>query len=169
MGHAVSKSNKDYINNNWDDLKCSPIGPFLQMIGVAPGNSSDTSSTCKSAEFSSQFNSSMTEHVNMTGKLTSGLNVISATMDKFRTVIASMEQRAFKDLSQVATQIFTIYVKIGNIFYVLIKNLINIMGIFKQTVNVGAAISKLLIAFMNLLRVPVNGVINFVQFFTRGI
>ena len=168
MGGAISKSNKNYINENWDQLKCSPIGPFLQMLGIAPGSASETSNLCKSSAFSSQFNSSMTEHVNMTGKLTSGLDVVNSTMDKFRNVIASMEQRAFEDLSNIATQIFTIYVKIGNIFYVMIKNLVNIMGIFKQTVNVAASISKLLIAFMNLLRVPVNGVINFVQFFTRG-
>lgn len=169
MGSAVSKNNKDYINNNWDDIKCSPMAPFLQMIGIAPGNSNETVNTCKASEFSSQFNSSMTEHINMTGKLTSGLNSVSTTMDKFRMVIASMEQRAFDDLSQIATQIFAIYVKIGNLFYILIKNLMNIMNIFKSTVGVAASISNLLIAFIDLLRVPVNSTIDFVQFFTRGI
>jgi hypothetical protein len=49
----------------------------------------------------------------------------------------------------------------------MIKHLINIMNIFKAAVNFGASVSKLLIAFMNLLRVPVNGVINFVRLFTR--
>lgn len=167
MGAAISKSNKDYINNNWDQIKCSPLGPILQMIGIAPGNASETASLCKSAEFSSQFNSSMSEHVNMTGKLTEGLSSISSTMDNFRKVIASMEQSAFNDMSQIATQIFAIYVKIGNIFYVLVKNLINIMNIFKASVNFGASIAKLLLAFMDLLRVPVNGVINLSQAFTR--
>ena len=126
MGSAISKSNKDYINDNWDQLKCSPIGPFLQMLGIAPGNATETSNLCKSSAFSAQFNSSMTEHVNMTGKLTEGLSSISSTMDNFRKVIASMEQSAFNDLSQIATQIFKIYVKLGNIFYVMVKNLINI-------------------------------------------
>jgi phage-related minor tail protein len=169
MGSAISKSNKDYINDNWEEIKCSPLGPFLQMIGIAPGNASDTSSLCKSAEFSSQFNSGMTEHINMTNKLTDGLNSVSTTMNKFRVVLASMEQRAFDDMSNIATQIFNIYVKIGNIFYVMVKNLINIMSIFKATVNLGASITKLLIAFINLLRVPVNSVIGMVDFFTRGI
>ena len=167
MGQAVSKSNKDYINDNWAKLKCSPIGPFLQMLGIAPGNVNDTSNLCKSSAFSSQFNSSMTEHTNMTGKLTSGMGVLSSTMDKFRNVIASMEQRAFQDLANIATKIFTIYVKIGNIFYVMIKNLINIMNIFRKTVDFGASIAKLLIAFINLLRVPVNGMISFIKFFRR--
>jgi hypothetical protein len=167
MGAAISKSNKEYINNNWDQLKCSPIGPFLQMLGIAPGNSTETSNLCKSSAFSSQFNSSMTEHVNMSGKLTSGLNVVSETMNNFRKVIASMEQRAFNDISMIATQIFTIYVKIGNIFYTMVKNLINIMNIFKATVNFGSSIAKLLISFMNLLRYPVNGVINLAQAFMR--
>jgi phage-related minor tail protein len=138
------------------------------MIGIAPGSASETSSLCKSAEFSSQFNSGMTEHINMTDKLSGGLNVVNSTMNKFRTVIASIEQRAFEDISNIATQIFTIYVKIGNIFYVIIKNLINIMNIFKATVNLGASISKLLIAFINLLRVPVNALIGLISFFTRG-
>jgi hypothetical protein len=106
MGSAVSTSNKNYINENWDQLKCSPLGPFLQMIGIAPGNASHTSSLCKSAEFSSQFNSGMTEHINTTNKLSGGLNVISSTINKFRSVIASMEQRAFEDISNIATQIF---------------------------------------------------------------
>jgi hypothetical protein len=169
MGSTVSKSNKDFINNNWDQLKCSPLGPFLQMLGVAPGDANSTSNMCKSAEFSSQFNSSMTEHINISSQLTGHLNIVQETMNKFRAVVASMEQRAFQDLSAVATQIFTIYVKIGNIMYVMIKNLINIMNIFNQSVNFAAAIAKLLIAFMNLLRVPINGVINFVDFFKRGI
>ena len=43
MGSAISQSNKDYINKNWDELKCSPIGPLLQMIGIAPGDVNDTS------------------------------------------------------------------------------------------------------------------------------
>ena len=167
MGVAISKSNTDYINNNWEEIKCSPLGPFLQMIGVAPGNSSETSSLCKSAEFSSQFNSSMSEHINVTNKLSGGLDVVSSTMNKFRAVIASMEQRAFEDISNIATQIFTIYVKIGNIFYVIVKHLINIMNIFKATVNLGASVSKLLIAFINLLRVPVNGLISFMNAFKR--
>lgn len=167
MGVAISKSNTDYINNNWEEIKCSPLGPFLQMIGVAPGNSSETSSLCKSSEFSSQFNSSMSEHINVTNKLSGGLDVVSSTMNKFRAVIASMEQRAFEDISNIATQIFTIYVKIGNIFYVIVKHLINIMNIFKATVNLGASVSKLLIAFINLLRVPVNGLISFMNAFKR--
>jgi hypothetical protein len=169
MGHTVSKSNKDYVNNNWDELKCSPLGPFLQMIGIAPGDASSTSTQCKSSEFSSQFNSSMTEHINMTNKLTSNMNMISTTINSFRKVIASMEQRAFQDLSNIATQIFNIYVKIGNLMYVIIKNLINIMNIFKQTVNFGSAIAKLLIAFIDLVRVPVNGILDLINFFTRGI
>ena len=167
MGSAISKSNKDYINDNWDQLKCSPIGPFLQMLGIAPGNANETSNLCKSSAFSSQFNSSMTEHVNMTGKLTDGLSSISSTMDNFRKVIASMEQSAFNDLSQIATQIFKIYVKLGNIFYVMVKNLINIMNIFKASVNFGASITKLLLAFMNLVRVPINGFISLSHAFSR--
>jgi hypothetical protein len=169
MGAIVSKKNKDFINNNWDKLKCSPIGPFLQMIGVGPGDPNSTSSQCKASEFSSQFNSSMSEHINVTNKLSNNLNVVQNTMNKFRTVIASMEQRAFEDISMIATQIFNIYVKIGNMMYVIIKNLMNIMSIFKATINLGSAITKLLIAFIDLVRVPVNGIIDLIDFFTRGI
>ena len=167
MGSVVSKSNKDYINNNWNEIKCSPLGPFLQMVGIAPGNSNETASLCKSAEFSSQFNSGMSGHINTTDKLSGGLNIVNSTMNKFRTVIASIEQRAFEDISKIATQIFTMYVKIGNIFFVILKNLINIMNIFKAAVNLSASISKLLIAFMNLLRKPVNGVISLAKIFKR--
>jgi hypothetical protein len=168
MGSAVSKSNKDFINNNWDQLKCSPIGPFLQMTGIAPGDANSTSNMCKSAEFSSQFNSSMTEHINISSQLTGHLSIIQKTLNKFRGVIASMEQQAFEDLSVIATHIFTIYVKIGNIMYVIIKNLISIMGVFNQSVNFAASVAKLLITFINLLSIPVNGVIDFVDFFKRG-
>lgn len=167
MKQLVFPSTQDLVDKEWDKLKCSPIGPFLQMLGIAPGDVNETSNLCKSSAFSSQFNSSMSEHVNMTGKLTNSMGSLSSTMDKFRNVIASMEQRAFQDLANIATQIFTIYVKIGNIFYVMIKNLINIMNIFKKTVDFGASIAKLLIAFINLLRVPVNGMISFVKFFKR--
>jgi hypothetical protein len=167
MGAVVSKSNKDFINENWDQLKCSPLGPFLQIIGVAPGDPNSTSTQCKSAEFSSQFNISMIEHLNITSQLTSNLNIVQDTMNKFRTVIASMEQRAFNDVSMIATQIFNIYVKIGNMMYVIIKNLINIMNIFKATVNFGAAISKLLIAFIDLVRQPVNAILGLINLFTR--
>jgi len=152
----VFSSNRDLIDKEWDKLKCSPLGPFLQMLGIAPGDVNDTSDLCKSSAFSSQFNSSMIEHINMTGKLTSGMGILSSTIDKFRSIIASMEQRAFEDLSNVASQLFTIYVKIGNIFYVMIKNLINIMNIFKNTVDVTASIMKLLVAFVNLVKPIIN-------------
>lgn len=167
MGAAVSKTNSDYINQNWNKLKCSPIGPFLQMLGIAPGSSSSTANLCKSSEFSSQFNSSMSDHLNISKKLTSGMGAITSKINGFRKVIASMEQKAFQDLSNVATKIFTIYVKIGNIFYVLIKNLVNIMNIFKKTVGIGASISRLLISFINLLEVPVNFAINITKLFAR--
>ena len=169
MGAAVSKNNKNHVNNNWDKLKCSPIGPFLQMLGIAPGNPNSTANLCKSSAFSSQFNSSMTSQKNATNKLSGGLNAINGTLDSFRKVIATIQQQALKNVSMIATQIFNIYVKIGNLFYVIIKNLINIMNIFRSTVNLGASITKLLLAFMNLLRVPVNGLISFVEFFQRGI
>lgn len=167
MGSAVSKSNQDYINNNWNELKCSPIGPFLQMLGIAPGNSSETANQCKSSAFSSQFNSSMTDHVNMTSKLSSGMGAITGTINSIRKKIASIEQSAFNDLSKIASEIFRIYMKIGNIFYVIMKNLINIANIFKQTVNLGASIAKLLIGFIDLLEIPVNGVISVVSALTR--
>ena len=163
----MSKSNSDYINKNWNKLRCSPIGPFLQMIGIAPGSSGSTSSSCASSAFSSQFNSSMTDHLNMSKKLTGGMDIINSKINGFRKVIASMEQRAFEDLAQVASKIFTIYVKIGNIFYVLIKNLINIMNIFKKTIKFGASIAKLLISFMNLLETPVNFAIHITKLFAR--
>ena len=38
MGNVISTKNKEYINSNWGDLKCSPIGPFLQSAGLAPGD-----------------------------------------------------------------------------------------------------------------------------------
>jgi phage-related minor tail protein len=167
MGHAVSKNNKSHVNKNWSKLKCSPIGPFLQMLGIGPGNANDTATKCKSSAFSSQFGSSMKDHANVSKKLTGSLGGIQNMMKKFRTIIASIQQKAFEDLSKIATQIFTIYVKIGNIFYVIIKNLINIMGIFKATVNLGASITKLVIAFINLIRVPINGLLDFMDFFGR--
>jgi len=167
MGQAVSKGNKDSVNKNWDKLKCSPIGPFLQMLGIAPGNATGTANKCKASAFSSQFNSSMFQHINITNKLKDGMGSINGTMNKFRGVIASMEQRAFQELSKIAKLIFTIYVKIGNIFYVIIKHLTNIMKIFKSTLNFGASIAKLLIAFIDLLRAPVNGLISFVRAFKR--
>jgi hypothetical protein len=167
MGALVSKNNKDFINENWDQLKCSPIGPLLQVIGIGPGDVNTTSSQCKASEFSSQFNVSMLEHLNITNQLTGSLNIVQDTMNKFRKVIASMEQRAFNDLSMIATQIFNIYVKIGNIMYVIIKNLINIMNIFKSTVNFGTAITELLISFINLVRVPVNGILGLISVFRR--
>ena len=70
---VVSTSNKNHIQDNWGKLKCSPIGPYLQMLGLAPGDANDTSNQCKSSEFSSQFNSSMTEHINISSQLTPNL------------------------------------------------------------------------------------------------
>lgn len=168
MGATVSKNNKDYINQNWDKLRCSPIGPFLQMTGIAPGNANSTSSSCKSAEFSSQFNTSMSEHVNATNKLSGGMNIINNTLQNIRGVLYNIKKEALKDLSTVFQQIFNIYIKIGNIFHVMIKHLVSILQIFKGTVNVGAAITSLLIDFINLIRDPINGLDDLISFFTRG-
>lgn len=165
MGNIVSKKNKDYINSNWNDLKCSPIGPFLQLIGAAPGDPKDTANQCQSNSFSSQFNSSMTDQFKATSKLNSGIGQINGTLNKFRGIIATIQQQLFKDLSRIADIIFSIYTKIGNIIMVLNKNLINIMFLFKHTVNTAVAATILLISFINLLRVPINGLIDFVNAF----
>lgn len=163
MGGVVSKNNKDYINSNWNDLKCSPIGPFLQLIGAAPGDAKDTANQCQSNSFSSQFNSSMTDQFKATDKLNSGIGQINGTINKFRGIIATIQQQLFKDLSRIADIIFSIYIKIGNIIMVLNKNLVNIVYVFKHTVNTAAASMILLISFMNLLRIPINGLISFVN------
>ena len=57
MGNIVSKKNKEYINSNWGELKCSPVGPLLQSIGLAPGDPTSTANKCQSSSFSNQFNS----------------------------------------------------------------------------------------------------------------
>lgn len=165
MGNIVSKNNKDYINSNWNDLKCSPVGPLLQATGIAPGNASETANQCQSNSFSSQFNSSMTDQFKATDKLNSGLGKINGTMNKFRGMMATIQQQIFKDLSRVADMIFGIYVKIGNIIMVINKNLVNILMVFKNVINTADALAILLIAFLNLIRVPVNGLIKFIKAF----
>lgn len=161
MGSAVSKSNTHYINNNWNKLKCSPIGPLLQLLKIAPGNAKETAEECRSNSFSSQFNSSMSDNLKTQNKLSGGLNIVHGTLDKFRKVIATMQQEAFKDLSRVATLIFSIYVKIGNILYVITQQLVNLLNLFKASLDTSAAIAKLLVAFMNLIRIPINVIYDF--------
>ena len=161
MGNVISNKNKEYINSNWGDLKCSPIGPFLQSAGLAPGDPNETASKCQSDSFSGQFNSSMTDQFKATNKLNSGLGQVTGTIDRIRGMMATIQQQIFKDLSRVADMIFSIYIKIGNIIMVINKNLVNIMFVFKHLVNTGNAVVILLIAFLNLIRVPVNGLIKF--------
>ena len=156
MGSVVSKSNKDYINNNWNKLKCTPIGPLLQLIKAAPGNMKQTSEECSSNSFSSQFNSSMTDTFNIQNKLNSQMGFIHGILEKFKTIIATIEQQAFKDLSRIATLIFSIYIKIGNIMFIITQQLSNILSIFKSAVDTISAIGKLLFAFINLIRIPFN-------------
>jgi phage-related minor tail protein len=156
MGAIISSTNRDYINQNWDKLKCSPIAPFLQMVGVAPGDANETSNSCKSAEFNAMFNSGMLDHIKNTNLLTESFGKISNELNSFRAVIANIQQQAFKDLSVVASKLFEIYVKIGNIFMVLIKHIRNILQILKHTVNTGANLMRMVIALINLIRVPVN-------------
>ena len=167
MGAAVSKKNTQYINENWDKLKCSPIGIYLQMAGIAPGNPNDTATQCRSNEFSAQFNGSMSEHLNVTNKLTNNLGMVTTEITSIRMVLANIQQQAFNDLSIVATQIINIYIKIGSLFMLMMRQFSNILGIFKETINVGASSVKLLIEFIDLLRVPINGMISFIGMFKR--
>jgi hypothetical protein len=167
MGSAVSTSNKDYINGNWDKIKCSPIAPYLQMMGIAPGNASDTATECKSSDFSSQFNSSMSEHLNVSNQLAGGMSIITNQMNSVRTVLANIQQEAFNDLSMVATKIFGLYKKIGQLMSLIIQHLTNILKIFKQVINIGAYSSRLLISLINLLTYPINGINDLVTMFSR--
>jgi hypothetical protein len=156
MGATVSTSNKDYINENWDKIKCSPIGPYLQMLGIAPGNANDTSIECKSNDFSSQFNSSMTEHLNVSNKLAGGMSIINNQVDSIRKVLANIQQEALKDLSMVATKIFAIYVKIGNLMIIIIRHLSNILNIFKEIIKISGYGSRLLIQLIKIISIPIN-------------
>ena len=156
MGSAISKQNQDYVNKNWNSLKCTPIGPFLQMLKIAPGDPNSTSQSCQSNAFSSQFNSSMSDQFKATSKLSDGLNGMSNMLNKFRSVLANIQQSIFKAISKIATLIFSLYVKIGNILFVFSQQIVNILNIFKQVVTVMAAISKILVGFINLIRIPFN-------------
>ena len=165
MGNIITKNNKDYINKNWSQLKCSPIGPFLQSAGLAPGDPKETSNECQSNSFSSQFNSSMTDQFKATDKLNEGMGMLGGTIDKIRGMLANIQQQTFKDLAKVADIIFGIYMKIGNVIMVINKNLINIMFTFVDLVNVGNAVAILLVSMLNLLRPPINGLIRLQNFF----
>lgn len=156
MGAMISQSNRDYINNNWDQLKCSPMAPLLQSMGVAPGDPTSTANACKSSEFNSMFNAGMMEQIKNTNMINQSLGMISNEMNSFRKVIASLQQQAFKDLSNVASKLFEIYVKIGNIFMVLIKHIRNILKIMRYSMDTSANLMRLVIALINLIRVPVN-------------
>ncbi len=159
MGAIISKKNRDFIDDNWDQLKCSPLAPFLQMIGVAPGDPDETSASCKSSEFNSMFNSSMSEHSNNMNLLNNSFGAISNQLNVFRGVVANLQQEAFKDLSNVASKLFEIYVKIGNIFMVIAKHMKNLLNILKSSVDTGANLMKLVISLINLIRVPINFVL----------
>jgi hypothetical protein len=167
MGSAVSTSNTNYINENWDKIKCSPIAPYLQMMGIAPGNANDTATECKSSDFSSQFNSSMTEHLNVSNQLAGGMSIITNQMNSVRAVLANIQQEAFNDLSMVATKIFDIYKQIGQLMTLIIKHLTNILRINKDLINIGAYSSRLLIALINLISIPINGINDLVRMFSR--
>jgi phage-related minor tail protein len=95
------------------------------------------------------------------------MNIINDTLQNIRGVLYNIKKEAFKDLAAVFQQIFNIYIKIGNIFHVMIKHLVSILEIFKGSVNVGAAITSLLIDFINLIRDPINGLDDLISFFTR--
>jgi hypothetical protein len=167
--HLVHKNIVNDANTNWNKLKCTPIGPFLQMTGIVPGNANDTANSCKSSEFSAQFNSSMIEHIHATSKLTDGMSIINDTLQNVRGVLYNIREEALKNLKTVFKQIFNIYIKIGNIFYVIVKHLVSILQIFKGTVGVGTAITSLLVDFINLIRYPINGIYDLIEFFTRGV
>ena len=109
----------------------------------------------------------MSDQLNATNKLNEGMSSINGTMNKFRTIIANIQQKIFEDLSKIATMIFSIYVKIGNIIMIINKNLVNILSVFRHLVNTGSAAVILLMTFMNLLRRPINGLIRFVRGFRR--
>jgi hypothetical protein len=150
LKHVVYRRHKKHVSNNWDKLKCSPLGPILQMIGIAPGNASDTSNSCKSSGFSSQFNSGMSGHVSKSNKMSANMNMQDKIINKIRGVIANIEQRAFNELSKIAKIIFQLYEKVGNIFYVIIKHLVNILNIFRQFINFGGALTKLTFEWINV-------------------
>jgi hypothetical protein len=167
MGAVLSKRNKELVNKNWGKLKCSPAGPLLQAIGVAPGNAIETSNQCQSNSFSTQFNASMTDQLNATNNLTKGLSQVHDTMNKFRSVIANIQQKLFNDLSKIATIIFSIYIKIGNIIMVLNKNLLNIFDVFKNLIDFGVGITVLLMTLMNVARIPLNLVVKLISLFKK--
>jgi hypothetical protein len=168
MGNSlsvVSNKNKEYISKNWGDLKCSPIGPFLQSSGLAPGDPKETANQCQSNSFSSQFNSSMTDQFKATDQLNKGLGAMGGTINNIRNMLAMIQQQIFKNLSKVADMIFGIYIKIGNIVMVINRLMVKIMMVFKNLINVGMALAIMLISLLNLIRRPINAAIKLTSSF----
>jgi hypothetical protein len=87
--------------------------------------------------------------------------MITNQLQSFRKIIANIQQEAFKDLSKIAKKLIDMYAKIGNLFFLMVKHLKNILRIFKESVNLGSGITKMTIALINLLRRPVNGMMKF--------
>ena len=57
--------------------------------------------------------------------------------------------------------------QIGQLMTLIIKHLTNILRINKDLINIGAYSSRLLIALINLISIPINGINDLVRMFSR--
>lgn len=153
---VINSKNQKIINENWGTLKCSPIGPILQSLGVAPGNMNDTSAQCKSSEFSAMFDSKIKGQMNITNILGNNVKSMSNQMQSMRAVIKNIQQQSFKNLQNVATKLFIIYVKIGNLAMSFLRVFKDVLKVYKYLIHNLIGILRILIAFMNLIRRGLN-------------
>lgn len=159
MGNFISKNVQKKIEDNWDKLKCSEIGSFIQMLGIIPGNAQKTKNICKSSSFNNMFNTYMEKYNNNFNIITTILETINKQMLSMKKIVDTLRQEMFNSLSKISTKIFMLYASIANIFFIMLKHIKNILNIFKYSLNTGMGLFQIIGSLINIIRGPINKLI----------
>jgi len=156
MGNIISKKIKKKIDDNWSKLKCSDVGNFLQMAGIAGGDAKTTQSNCKSSSFNSMFSKNMSQYTGKMNMFSTILEGLNKELNSVKTVINSIKKQMYENLQKVATKIFILYAMIGKIFMIFMKHIKNILNILKYSLNMGIGLFSIIGSLINIIRKPIN-------------
>lgn len=152
----VFQSTQDKINENWDNIKCTPIGSILHFIGLAPDESDNTDTQCKANAFSAMFNASMSQYNGVLDSFNENIKTLQDSSNVMKNYMINMQKQAYHNLLVVADKIMALVQLIENLLYLVMKNISNLLNVFKYTIGTATNILNLFSALINQLRGPLN-------------
>lgn len=128
------------IKKCWKKIKCTPIGQLLHPIFGPKGiSSSENSKICDSGKFSAMYASKISSITSRISSLNDIVTDINGDIDIVKDKIYDIKLEAINQLKTISKIFLKTFLKINNLFIMLLRIINRLMKIFGYVIKLGNA------------------------------